>query len=124
MDFRKASEFGLLIKCPIQHPGETPGASINLSAWLKQKQHGGASPVDNYLQVEALPRSFDLQDGVPVMAAVAGVIDGEPLPSIFNILQFNFRTAREEMLGVCGLVDRNTAYARKEHLAGRSFLSL
>src|ERR1039457_2881413 len=48
MDFRKASEFGLLIKCPIQHPGETPGASINLSAWLKQKQHGGASPVDNY----------------------------------------------------------------------------
>jgi hypothetical protein len=28
-----------------------------MSAWLKHKQHSVANEVDNYLQVEALPRS-------------------------------------------------------------------
>jgi len=29
-----------------------------MSAWLKHKQHRVANRVDNYLQVEALPRSL------------------------------------------------------------------
>jgi len=41
-----------------QHTKLHPTATNNMSVWLKQKQHWVANQVDNYLQVEALPRSL------------------------------------------------------------------